>query len=178
MCHKEKITWTLHFIYKLLLVINQVEWIKGICHLWSRGRNFSPSLSGDRYLTPISQKRLPGRNLWEHRSVWCSGNVSKGTTPLVFCSNFSWADVPTINRRKKKSYKSGQQNIQCTLCHLLNGAVYFSLVSPLAKSFATILLLRISSLDFSLLVLFVSVYCFCLASFSCLHYPSMRTHFP
>ena len=41
--------------------------MKGICHKRSRGRHFSPSMPGDRYLKLGSQKRSPGRNL--------SGNI-------------------------------------------------------------------------------------------------------
>ena len=32
--------------------------MKGICHLWSRGRHFSPSLPGDRYLKLGSKSDL------------------------------------------------------------------------------------------------------------------------
>ena len=38
------------FKYKLLPVMNRAEWMKGICQIRSRGRHFSPSLPGDRYL--------------------------------------------------------------------------------------------------------------------------------
>ena len=58
--------------------------MKGICHVWSRGRHFSPSLPGDRYLKLGSQKRSPGRNLGERRLVRRSGTVSRGTALLVF----------------------------------------------------------------------------------------------
>ena len=59
--------------------------MKGICHIWSRGRHFSPSLPGDRYLILGSpQKRPPGRNLGEHRLVRRSGATSRGTV-LIFC---------------------------------------------------------------------------------------------
>ena len=58
--------------------------MKGICHLWSRGRHVSPSLPGDRYLKLGSpQKRPPGRNLGEHRSVRRSGTASRGTVVLA-----------------------------------------------------------------------------------------------
>ena len=59
--------------------------MKGICHIWSRGRHFSPSLPGDRYLKLSSQKRSPGRNLGEHRLVRRSGTASRGSALLVFC---------------------------------------------------------------------------------------------
>ena len=38
------------FKYKLLLAMNRAEWRKGICHILFKGRRFSPSLSGGRYL--------------------------------------------------------------------------------------------------------------------------------
>ena len=63
--------------------MNRVEWMKGICHIWSRSRHFSPSMPGDRYLKLSSQKRSPGRNLGEHRSVRRSGTASRGTAALV-----------------------------------------------------------------------------------------------
>ena len=73
------------YMQKLLLVINRVEWTKGICHIWSRGRPISPSLpvGDDWYLNLSSQKRPPGRNLGEHRSVRRSGTTSRGTVVLV-----------------------------------------------------------------------------------------------
>ena len=60
--------------------------MKGICHRWSRGRHFSPSLPDDRYLKLSSQKRSPGRNLGEHRLVRRSGTASRGTVLLNFSS--------------------------------------------------------------------------------------------
>ena len=73
-------------MHKLLLVTNRGEWMKGICHLWSRGRLISPSLpvGDDWYLNFSSQKRSPGRNLGEHRSVRRSGIASRGTALFVF----------------------------------------------------------------------------------------------
>ena len=74
------------YILKLLLLFDRAEWMKGICLLWSRGRHFSPSLPGDRYLNLGSpEKRPPGRNLGEHRSVRRSGTTSRGTVVLVLC---------------------------------------------------------------------------------------------
>ena len=68
----------------MLLIMVGAEWMKGICHMWSRGRHFSPSLPEDRYLKLSPQKRSPGRNLGEHRSVRRSGTTSRGTALLVF----------------------------------------------------------------------------------------------
>ena len=61
--------------------------MNGICLIWSRGRLISPSLpvGDDGYLNLSSQKRPPGRNLGEHRSVRRSGTTSRGTVVLVFC---------------------------------------------------------------------------------------------
>ena len=75
--------------------------MKGICHLWSRGRLISPSLpvGDDWYLNLNSQKRPPGRNLGEYRLVRRSGTTSRGTVVLVFClrmRSFPRTDVPTI----------------------------------------------------------------------------------
>ena len=75
---------TVTYIYKLLVNKSGAEWMKGICHIWSRGRHFSPSMPGDRYLKLSPQKRPPGRNLGEHRSVRRSGTASRGTALLVF----------------------------------------------------------------------------------------------
>ena len=59
--------------------------MKEISHVWSRGRHFSPSLPGDRYLKLSSQKRSSGRNLGEHRSVRHSGTTSRDTALSVLC---------------------------------------------------------------------------------------------
>ena len=61
--------------------------MKGICHIWSRGRLISPSMpvGDDWYLNLDSQKRPPGRNLGEHRLVRRSGATSRGTVVLAFC---------------------------------------------------------------------------------------------
>ena len=81
--------------------MNWVEWMKGICHIWSRGRLISPSMpvGDDRYLNLNSQKRPPGRNLGEHRLVRRSGTTSRGTVVLLFClrmRSFPRTEVPTI----------------------------------------------------------------------------------
>ena len=79
--------------------MNRVEWMKGICHLWSGGRHFSPSLPGNRYLKLSSQKRSPGRNLGEHRLVRRSGTASRGTALVVVClrmRSFPGTEVFTV----------------------------------------------------------------------------------
>ena len=75
--------------------------MKGICHIWFRGRLISPSMpvGDDWYLNLNSQKRPPGRNLGEHRSVRRSGTTSRGTVVLVFClrmRSFPRTEFPTI----------------------------------------------------------------------------------
>ena len=81
--------------------MDRVEWMKGICHIWSRGRLISPSMpvGDDWYLNLNSQKRPPGRNLGEHRLVRRSGATSRGTVVLVFSlrmRSFPRTEVPTI----------------------------------------------------------------------------------
>ena len=83
--------------------MNWVEWMNGICHIWSRGRLISPSMpvGDDGYLNLNSQKRPPGRNLGEHRLVRRSGATSRGTVVLVFClrvRSFSGTEVLTMGR--------------------------------------------------------------------------------
>ena len=75
--------------------------MKGICHIWSRGRLISPSMlvGDDWYLNLNSQKRPPGRNLGEHRLVRSSGTTSRVIVVLVFClrmRSFIRTEVPTI----------------------------------------------------------------------------------
>ena len=48
----------LFYIQELLPIIYRAEWTKGFCHAWSRGRHFSPSLPGDRYLKLGSKSDL------------------------------------------------------------------------------------------------------------------------
>ena len=81
--------------------MNWVEWMKGICHIWSRGRLISPSMpvGDDWYLNLNLQKRPPGRNLGEHRLVRRSGTTSRSTVVLVFClrmRSFPRTEFPTI----------------------------------------------------------------------------------
>ena len=50
--------YTLIYIWKLFVIANWTEGMKGICHMWSRGRHISPSLPGDRYLNLGSKSDL------------------------------------------------------------------------------------------------------------------------
>ena len=67
--------------------MNQVEWMKGICHTWSRGRLISSSLPvvDNWYPNLSSQKRPLGRNLGENCSVRRSGTASRAIVLFVFC---------------------------------------------------------------------------------------------
>ena len=99
------------YISKLLIRTNRVEWMKGICLIWSRGRLISPSLpvGDDWYLNLNSQKRPPGRNLGEHRLVRRSGTASRSTVLLVLClrmRSFPRTEVfPHIPDKKNKKIK-------------------------------------------------------------------------
>ena len=62
----------------MLLIVNRIEWTKGICHKRSRGRHF-PSLPGDRYLKltkaitgPKSRRTSFGATLWHCVQRYCS----------------------------------------------------------------------------------------------------------
>ena len=92
-------TYHMEGITRTLVYINRAEWMKGICHIWSRGRHFSPSLPAgdDRYLKLSPQKRSPSRNLGEHRLVRRSGTASRGTAPLVFNMRMNGIDINLIN---------------------------------------------------------------------------------
>ena len=90
--------------------MNRVEWMKGICHLWSRGRLISPSMpvGDDWYLNLNSKKRPPGRNLGEHRSVRRSGTTSRGTVVLEFCLRMrSFLKIEVHTRFLGKSVRVG-----------------------------------------------------------------------
>ena len=107
------------YIENLLLVRNRVEWTKGICQIWSRGRHFSPSLPGDRYLKLNSQKRSPGRNLGEHRLVRRSGTASRGTACFVFYLRMrSFLDLKLLPHFSTNigQLNIGQLNTSCCWC--------------------------------------------------------------
>lgn len=64
----EEVTETLFYIYRNWLQYYCAGWMTGICHIWSRGRYFFPSLPADlrdeQYLkTGSHTKRSPGTNL-------------------------------------------------------------------------------------------------------------------
>ena len=71
---------TLTYIWKWRITTSWTEWLKGICHVWSRSRHFSPSLPGDRYLNlgswsdlrPKSRGASFGTTLWRHVQRYCS----------------------------------------------------------------------------------------------------------
>jgi len=69
----------------MIISKNGTQWTKGICLIWSRGRHFSPSLPAWQQLSETwIQRRSPGRNLGEHRSVRRSGATSRG----YYCAHF------------------------------------------------------------------------------------------
>ena len=98
--------------------------MKGVCHVWSRGRLISPSLlvGDDWCLNLNSQKRSPGRNLGEHRLVRRSGATSRGTVALLFClrmRSFPRPEVPTIFMGRSICVRSSKNpNDLIYLCYL------------------------------------------------------------
>ena len=78
--------------------MNRAEWMKGICHIWSRGRLISPSLpvGDDWYLNLSSQKRPTGRNLGGNRLVRRSGTASRSTVVLIFRLRMRSISIPEV----------------------------------------------------------------------------------
>ena len=77
------------------------EWIKGIYHMWSRGRRFSPSLPGDRYLKLGSEiKRSPAEisgNIFRYDAL--HGATSRDTAlRFLFLCLFSALGTFLCNR--------------------------------------------------------------------------------
>ena len=95
--------------------MKRVEWMKGICHIWSKGRLISPSMpvGDDWYLNLSSQKRSPGRNLGEYRSVRRSGTASRGTVVLAFylrMRSFHRTEVLTIFLEKNAPLRTRDES--------------------------------------------------------------------
>ena len=76
--------------------MNQVGWMKGSCNIWSSRRLISSSLpvGDDWYLNLSSQKRLPARNLGQHRYFHCKGRHTNGIT---IKHNFFFTFFPKSN---------------------------------------------------------------------------------
>ena len=105
--HMEEITGnTFIYIWKWLVTRNWTEWMKGICRIWSRGRHFSPSMPGDRYLKLGSKSdhraEISGNIVWydalaprpEVLRSFCSiySNVCSGLSFLSRCK-FPWTTL-------------------------------------------------------------------------------------
>ena len=129
----EKISRRLSYIcrnlyYLWILYYLWVEWMNGICLIWSRGRLISPSLpvGDDRYLNLSSQKRPTGRNLreivatttlWHHVQKYCCLGVS-----------FAHAQVPSNsssyhilgNEVERKQRRTGLSFRGLFLCFVLS----------------------------------------------------------
>ena len=100
-------------------LIFRVEWMKGICHMWSRGRHFFLSLppclvTGSWNLT--HQSNHPGRNFGKHRSVRRSGTTSRSTACSV--SGLRMRSFPEHNflpyARENYRRKVNYSHIRCT----------------------------------------------------------------
>ena len=90
--------------------------MKGICYTWSRGRHFSPSMPGDRYLKLGSKTDLRGEI--SGSIVWYNAlTTSRGTVVLVFIvgmRSFPGNEILTILAEKVSA--QGQLNPSVTLC--------------------------------------------------------------
>ena len=130
--------------------------MKGTCHIWSRGRLISPSLpvGDDWYLNLSSQKRSPGRNLGEHRSVRRSGTASRGTALLVFglrMRSFPRTEVLTIflgiNVRLGSS-KFQIQSISIYVCKFTSTCAYASTLNDTVPHSSKSCFVKSSSISF------------------------------
>ena len=71
--------------------------MKGICHVWSRDRDFSPSLPAWRQVSEIwFQNRSPDQNLGKHLSVCPEVLCSLSFFMYIMCSGYSFS-VHTCN---------------------------------------------------------------------------------
>ena len=61
--------------------------MKGICHIWSRGRHFSPSMPGDRYLKLGSKSDL--RAEISGNIVWYDALAPRPEVLRSFCSIYA-----------------------------------------------------------------------------------------
>ena len=106
--------------------------MKGVCHLWSRGRLISHSLpvGDDWYLNLSSQKKRPtGRNLGGNLSVRRSGSTSRCTVVLVSrlrMRSFPRTEVLTIFLRKKIRLASSKYQTLLIIfsCQLTSSCAY------------------------------------------------------
>ena len=88
--HMEEITGnTFIYIWKWLVIRNWTEWMKGICHIRSRGRHFSPSMPGDRYLKLGSKSDL--RAEISGSIVWYDAPAPRPKVLRSFCSLYAIA---------------------------------------------------------------------------------------
>ena len=101
----------------LLNIRNRTEWMKGVCHRWSRGRYFSPSLPGDRYLKLSSQKRSAGQIAGY--IVWYDALEPRPDRVLlfyIFCLRmFSYNSVNFLSYSWEKISALGQVNVYKSL---------------------------------------------------------------
>ena len=82
-------TWKKQLVNRDIFIENALyyvlEWMKAICHTWSRSRQFSPYLPGDRYLNIGSKSDTTGpksrgtslrTKLWRHVQRYCAKFLS------------------------------------------------------------------------------------------------------
>ena len=80
---------TVIYIKKYVIITNSVEWMKGICHTWSRGRHFSPSLPSRPVTTGIRNSALPKSDPRAEISgeiVWYDALAPRPEVLLLFSS--------------------------------------------------------------------------------------------
>ena len=101
--------------------------------MWSRGQLISPSMpvGDDWYLKLSSQKRSPGRNLGEHRSVRRSGTASRGTVVLVFCLRMrSFFMTEDLILFLKKTIRAGSTKLETLLMIFTRASLLYDVHIP------------------------------------------------
>ena len=99
----------------------RAEWTEGICHKWFRGRHFSPSLPGDRYLELGSKSDLPAEILGS-----IVGYDALATRPEVLLL-WKSTDLGLYLMRRRKFHRSDSQLWH----HVMSSCAFFNCVVPL-----------------------------------------------
>ena len=155
----EVIIRMLLYILELLPDINWAEWTKGICHVWSRGRHFPPSLPGHRYLKlgsgPKSRGASFGKTLWHHVQRYCCLGILFGhaqfprtEVPTIFMGrNICVRSTKNLTPRTRFTRATWLQNVSSLKLGIENNTVHCSSKSCLVQS-SSIVTFTTSNLSF------------------------------
>ena len=127
---------SLTYIWKWRNATNWTEWMKGICHIWSRGRHFSPSLPGDRHLNLGSKSDLQAEI--SGSIVWYDALAPRPEVLFsfsTFYANDVWYVSFIFPRSTPQDFKTiFTQNFNCHFCQFSKSS-HFSNVSCIFQRF-------------------------------------------